>query len=335
MEPKTKKIIKITSIAFGIIAAIFVIFYGTYYFIVSKSYSEYEKQVKYYTDKINEINDSTSSLIKQQTIDSNKSKKDLPSKIDSLIEIKNHIEEINPSEKYYKINSSLVDGLNNNILIYKQIISIISNPESKDIEKSLENLKGYKDKCIESYSLFKTKKLSVSLSSSSLQFINNSIFYTSQLKRLNNDKAIKDGQNSEFINSIDSILNDFLALKKDYNSQIEASRKNRKFNDLLFSISKDTTTFLALKSKLSNIIVPAKGVNLYKTFRKTLDSYSSYLDSIYKAVNFENSQLNSASADNSSIDANYTFSKDKYTTVNDNLEEFYKIYNEFKNENNK
>ncbi|MDF2881942.1 MAG: hypothetical protein K0R54_2499 [Clostridiaceae bacterium] len=335
MKPKAKKIVKITSIVIGVIAAFIMVFYGTYYFIVSKSYSEYDKQIKYYTDKINEINNSTASLIKQQTIDSNKSKKDLPSKIDSLIEVKSGIQAINPTEKYYKVHSSLIDGVNNNILIYKQIISIISNPGSKDIEKSLENLKSYRDKCIESYSLFETKKLSVSLSSSTLKFVNNSIFYTSELIRLNKDKTITDGQNSDFINSVDSILNDFISLKTDYNSQIEASRKSKKFNDLLFTISKNTTTYQALKGKLSNIIVPSKGVNLYKALKKTLDSYSAYLDSIYKAVNYENSQLKSADVSNSSIEANYAFSKDKYSTVNDNLEDFYNLYNEFKTKNMK
>lgn len=335
MKPKTRKIVKITSIVMGIIIAFAGVFYGTYYFIVSKSYSEYDKQIKSYTDKINEINNSTSSLIKQQTIDSNGAKKNLPSKIDSLTSLKNNIQAINPTEKYYKVHSSLIDGLNNNILIYKQITSIISNPSSEDIEKSLENLKSYRDKCIESYSLFSRKNLSISLSPLSLKFINNSIFYTSELIRLNKDKAITDGQNSDFINNIDSILNDFLSLKTDYNSQIEASRKDKKFTDLLFTLNKNTTSYQTLKSKLSNIIVPSKGINLYKALKKTLDSYSPYLDSISKAISYENSQLKYTAVDNSSIEANYAFSKDRYSTVNDNLEDFYKFYNEFKAKNMK
>lgn len=328
MNNTTKKVLTIISILAGICLVISFVLYGTYYFTVSKSYNDYEKKLKTTVDKVNELNNSVNSLLKDQTIDTELSKKLLPDKISELTNIKNTVQAINPTDKYYKAQNNLVDGINYNILIYKQILSIISNPDSKDIDKSLQSLKDYKDKCLNSYSLFNLKNEKISLTSSSLKFIDNSIFYSAELLRLNKDKSISDSQNLDFINNIDLVLNGLLSLKSDYNVKITSSRTSKNYDSLLLTISQNKTSVDSIKSNLSSIIIPANGVNLYKALKDTLDNYTYYLDSINKAVAFEKASKNPS---DSSIESNYIFAKDKYSLIDTKLDIFYKEYADFKN----
>lgn len=319
----------------GIIACLTLVLYSTYFFVATRSYSQYEKQMLKVMSDVNALNDSTSSLIKGQTIDTECSQVKVKKISDDLAAVKTAVQSITPTNNYYSCHSEFMEGLNFNILMYRQLEAMLSNPNSTDIDKSLEELKNYREKCLASYSNVHIKKQKMTLSKNCIKFFDCSSSYMADLIRVRKDSQIAQSQNLQFIDNLDGCFNKFLSLKSNYKIALASSRKSDNYDELLNSISKNSLSFEAMKADFSNLTVPANGLELYKSLKIAFDDYSSYLSSIKAAVEIEKIEMKNASPNNGSMEAAYLLADEKYSASDSSLDKFFEIYNDYKSKNAK
>lgn len=332
---KNKKNTVILSISLISALVISIIFLSSYYLFFNNTDKIYEKSIKGSINNILQINNSTTTYIKGESIDIEKSKKELPEKISSLVKTKNKITSLNPSEKYVKSHEYLLTGLINNIHIYEQIISILNNPEGNDVDKSLDGLKNYKNKCMQYYSLFNMKNAKVTLNENTLKYINNCTSYVEELTSLKKDKEIRKSQYADFVNDMDEVLSSFIEIKIDfsnYNDKIK--NKSMSYESVLTNIDNTKKEFGEIKGQFSKITVPSKGITSYKLLLKTFDSYDSYLQNYRYALSTESTQVFNNNVPDEKLKALYIEANLNYKIMDSNYNEFIKTYSYFK-ENNK
>lgn len=332
---KNKKTILITSIALFSALIILLIFLCSYYLFINNTDKKYEKGISTNIKKVLQINNDTASYIKGQSIDINKSKKELPEKVSELVNIKNTITSLNPPEKHAKSHEYLINGLINNIHIYEQILSILNNPESNDIDKSLDALKNYKNACMQYYALFNMNNTKVTLNENTLKYINNCTYYIEELVSLKKDKEIRKSQYTDFVDAMDETLSSFIELKfnfSNYRDKIKA--KSMTYENALNDMDRIKKEFEELKNQLSEITVPSKGVTSYKLLIKTFDIYNSYLQNYRYALSTESAQVFNNNSSDEKLNALFIEADLNYKIMNSNYNEFIKTYSYFK-ENNK
>lgn len=295
------------------------------YFFIHKNYVGNKHSLKYYTKKINEINNNTNSLIKNDNTNIDKSKEELPKIISELILVKNNLNSLTPSDKEVKLKNDIIKGVNNNIHIYEQLLSVFNNPKGKDIDKSYEDVKKYKNECLKYYAL----------EEKALKYIDVSIYYIEGLIRENKDKEIHHSHYTDFIDNIDSILSSFIEVKIDFLSYRDDINDDKlTYDEVIHTLDYVTAEFEDIKSDFSKISVPNQGLEYYKLFSKVLDYYNSYLKSFDYAINKELETIK----DDSSIEVSnfnhlYAESSLNYKLMNSNYNDFIKIYLDFKKEN--
>jgi len=330
LKQKNKKILKIvglTACSFALAAAVF---YITYYVCLSKSLDAYEKPIKDYISAISEINNSTSSFIKSNKLDSEKAGKELTNKIDSLTKIKKSVTELIPTDKYNVSHNSLLSGLENNIMIFRQINEIVKNPQAKDIEKALEDLKKYEYDCRAYYSKVSIKGTQLSLGDTCINFIESTNAYAAQQVNLRKDKEILQGQSLEFINSLDSLLSIFTPINVDLYPNVVNARGNS-FDDVVLQIKKNKEAFSSLKESFGTLTVPSKGIDIYKALTKVIEDYDSYIQSLSYAVDVEKLDgEGSKSLTDTELTQLYSTANTKFADVTTNYEKFLKLYTELK-----
>lgn len=330
-KKKNNTAFKVVTIVLSIIILITAVFLSTYYFFSKKSYTSYEKNLNSTLKDITKINESMNSFIDGQTIDSNKTKLDLPEKINSLVKHQHKIEQLNPTDKYIKTQETLLQGLTNNILTYKQIIAILNNPEGTDLDISLNNLNNYKEKCITSYSSISNKKLTITLPIESTKFINNTSYFTNQLIKLKKDKDILQSQNNDFINSLNNILSKFISIKTNFYPYVINARNNiGTYDDAIDLANKNKTQLQSIKKDFANITVPAKTGTVYNALKKLIEDYDLYIQNFIFDVTNEKAQPADNKLDKKTADTIYINSNTKLEETNKDYENFNKLFKEFK-----
>lgn len=329
MKPKIKKTLINLIIAFCSILLLFIVFFGTYKYFMNQSVSSYEKVIKKYTQDIDVINESTGSLIKGDTIDDKKVKAELEDKINKLLKIKESLDGLNTSEKYSSNQNNLSTGLNSNIYIYKQIVQIVNNPQASDGDKALEDLKKYRSECINYYSLVNIKNVKIALSSKALNFIDNTSYYLAEAIKARKKNEITQGQNLDFLNSIDEIITGLLSIKSDYTSYAIIGR-NKSFNEALTSIDNNKSIYDDIKTKFTKITVPSSGIPLYKALSKTLNTEASYIQGFRYALDIERKQAIAAPLKPNEIEQLYSDANTLLNTLSSDYDDFMKLYVAFK-----
>lgn len=308
------------------------IFRIAYFIFISKSYSSYEKNIKAYVTKINNINDikfkedintkNTASLVIA-----------LNEKISGLNKIKAQVNSQIPTDKYKMQQQSLLNGIDNNILIFKQVVGILNNPKGSDLDNSAKALANYRDKAKTSYAevgtLFK-----ISIPDSLQEFIDKIIQFSNENSRINKDNEIKASQMEDFINNMTDVINSFIKLKKDFYTDTVNARNKGNLGDVLISINNNKASFKNVKSSFSKISVPGSEANTtYKSLSSLLSSYDSYLQSISFAVSTEIAKIDSGSSLSSDeIDSIYEDSKTAYNWVNKKYDTFLSDIENLKNQ---
>ena len=317
------------------------VFYGTYYFMIDKSASSYEANIKGHINTITLENQKVSAFLKNGTIDASNSSniiKGLNEITASLTTLKNSLENEVPTDKYKTSHQSLIEGLNNNILVYKQIASVLQNLSSNDLDKSLTALDKYKADTVKNYSLFSVDNLKVSLPKESDTFINNAIRYISEISKTNKDLEIKLSQNLEFTEKLDSVIAKFLPLKVDLSLQLQKVRtKELTYDALLTSIDEYKSSYLSVKKDFTSIIVPSKteAVKIHTNFSNILTSYNLYLQELSFAVSNEKNKAAESKTPLSeeTLKSLYSSANSKYLTLDNDYANFFKAYTTFKSVN--
>jgi len=330
VKPKTKKVLINLSAIAGSILLLIGVFFATYTYYTSLSVDSYTKMVKQYAFKINTINENTGSYIKNETIDNKKTKVEIEGMINNLLKIKNSVDSLNPSEKYKESKNNLSSGLNSNIYIYKQIQQIVNNPQAKDGDAALVDLKRYKDECVKYYSLINLKGVTISLSNKAIIFIDNTNYYLEEAIKIRKKNEIAQGLSLDFLNAIDEIVSSLLPIKIDYEPYAVMARDG-KLNEALAKIDGNKTIFDGIKSKLTKITVPSSGIPLFKSLNKTLNTEGSYIQGFRYALDIEGRQAISAPLKSEEIQALYSDTTILLKNLNSNYDGFLKLYTEFKN----
>lgn len=326
-------IIVLSILAFLLIAA--GIFLGTYYFLIDRTSNGYEASIKDLSEKINTTNKSVSSFNKedQSAVDPDKARKGLEEKIQVLNDSKTKLQGLVPTDKYKNEHEALINGLNNNILIYRQISAFLANVNGNDIEASGENLKKYKDDCVKYYTTASSSTLlKISLPKESLTFIDNTLKYINEVAAVQKEKEITKSQNTEFVNNIDDILSNFNGIKADLSTQVSSARGSGGNLDSIITLANRYRDDLSyLKQQLSNLSVPSEALSTYNLLKNTFEDYDLYLQSIVFAVN--NEKLLGASSSPDKLKELYSSSDTKFSEVIKDYDSFLKKYTDFKDSN--
>jgi len=300
---------------------------------INKSYSSYEGTIKAYVTKIDNINDIK---FKEELNTKNISSlvKTLDEKISGLTKIKSQITSLNPSDKYREEQESLINGIESNILIYKQTEGILNNPKGSDLDNSSKSLGNYRDKTKTSYN--KVLSLSkISLPDSLLAFIDKIIQFSNENSRINKDNEIKSSQMEDFINSVSDVINSYINLKKDFYTEAYNTRNaNGNLADVIVSINNNKVSFKNVKSSFAKISVPGSDANnTYNSLKALLSSYDSYLQSISFSVSTEIAKKENSEDTLSAgeIDSIYKDSKTAYSLVSEKYNAFVSNLENLKN----
>jgi hypothetical protein len=317
-----------------VLAIIAGVFCGTYYFIINKSLSTYEKSIKTEIDNINKTNGSITSFNKDKSIDPNKIKKELPSKVDSLLKEKDIINGINPTEKYKKAHASLLEGLNANILMYKQVQAILENSQSKDAASALEDLKKYKNNCVQAYSLVNIKSISASFPTDASSTMETIISYFTDMVKVNRDNDIKQSVNLEFMNNMDSIMSKLIVIKVDLSANVAKVRAGSgSYAEVLSKVDENYEKLQEIQKDYANITIPQKASSTYKVFKNVLDSYDSYLKNFKYAVTTEKDEAAKGKPSEDFLTSLYATSSSNLQQGDKSYNDFIKLYSDFKSNN--
>ncbi|MFU0824256.1 hypothetical protein [Clostridium sp.] len=306
------------------------VFFGTYYFFIGKSQASYVSKIKTEINNINKVNESSYIFTKGQTIDINKISSSLSQSIASLQNSHSKIRSLIVTNKYAKDQNNLILGLENNILMYKHILSIVSDPKSPNLTKLLDELEKSRDDCMNYYALVSIKGIKITLPNESLEFLNNTIAYTEKQIRQNTDAQIVLSQNRDFLLTFNDISNQFSQIKKDYMNTIIHSRSNvTGYENLLSELDNTENAITRIKIDLSNLTIPNDALSVYEAFVKVLDDYDTYIQSLKYSVKTEQLTSVSGLTNNNNLNKLYDTPEQQMQVVEKDYRNFIRIYNEF------
>lgn len=330
--PKSKKQFRIILFLAIVIASIG-IFATSYYASINKVYDSYEGFLLNNMNGITKVNKTIAMFNSNQTIDVDYAKQKLPNIIETLSTLRSLLEASEPTSKYEKQHETLKSGLDNNLLMYRRALVILDNPSSSDVEASIENLKTYRDDCIDFYTTINIADTKITLPQTSLSFIDNLLNYSYSAFMIKKEADIKYLQVQEFINKTDSFTKDFLDIKINYYSYAIEVRKNEMlYNELLSLINDNSTKLNSLKTDFNkNFSVPSPAIPAYETLRPLFQLYESYLSEFKLALTSEKVQTLSAVVDSTTLDAIYDSSNSKFNEVENSYNNFIKVYSDLQN----
>lgn len=330
MKESNKKLLTTLSLVLGAIFIGVAVFYGTYYFFINKSQSSYSTKVKTEVGNIDKVNEASYIFTKGQTIDVNKIESSLSDSIASLQASHSKLKSLTVTNKFSKNHNNLILGLENNILMYKQILSIVKNPQNPDLANSLLELQKNRDDCMNYYALVSIKGIKITLPNESLEFLNNTIAYTQKQIRQNADAQIVSSQNHDFLLSLNEISTKFSQIKKDYmNSVINSRTSLTGYDNLLNELNNTESTLSEIKANLSDLSIPKDAVPVYEAFVKVLEEYDTYVQNLKYSIKTEKLTSISGLPNNDSLDKLYNAPKEQIKVVESTYRSFIKLYNEF------
>ncbi|MPQ33668.1 hypothetical protein E4V42_19845 [Clostridium estertheticum] len=309
------------------------IFLICHYSSITNVYSSYKTTLITNINGINDVNKNVSQFNSNKTIDVDYAKKQLPKIINDLSVFKANLSNSQPTTKYKKDNDNLKSGLDKNLLIYRQTLAILNNPSGNDVETSMENLKTFRNDCINFYSLIDVHNASISLPKISLTFIDNILDYSDTAVMIKKETVLKSRQNQEFISDIDGLSTDFLNIKSNlYSYTIKVRKKEMSYYNLSKLVDDDFSKLNNLKSTFKILTVPTSAIPTYESFKILLDKYESYLSDFKIAMTNENSKTSNASITPKVLESLYTSSNTLFNDVETSHANYIKSYTDLKNQ---
>ena len=308
------------------------IFLISYYTFMTNVYNSYKATLITNINGINDANKNISQFNSNQTIDVVYAKKQLPKIIDELSVFKDNLLNLNPTAKYKGDNDNLKSGLDENLLIYRQTLAILNNPYANNVEASMENLKTYRNDCINFYSLVDVHNTSISLPKISLSFIDNVLDYSDTAVMIKKETDIKSQQNQEFISNIDSLSTDFSNTKTNlYSYIIRIRKKDMSYDNLSMLVDDNFSKLSKFQVAFKILTVPPSAIPTYESFKIVLDKYESYLSDFKLAMTSENSKTLNTLIAPKTLNALYTSSNSLFNDVESSYTNYIKTITQLKN----
>lgn len=317
-----KKKIAIPLIITLTIAIILLIFGITYFNYLDPSTAKYINTIKKASSDIKSINDDLRIITSASPIDSDLAKEKIPAATEKLLDVKSEVSAIEPIVKYENDTKALITGLDNNINFHKQAIMILQNPSATDLNLSLENLQKYKSLMLNNYEKINIKDIDFKLSNSTVTVFEYTIQYTKNLIdkniALENDKTAT----AEYIDSIENIAGSFYNIKTNLSIDLDKSRSNNNYDDILQEISSKLSKLYSIKNQLSSIEPLEKGRTLYNDLYNALEYYNNYLSNFKDAVISEKSSAASGKKSIDELDSFYKDAKEAYTKTTNSISKY-------------
>lgn len=333
MKSKKNRISKFLITSLILIISVAIVFFATYYTFMKKSYESFNNTMKDYVVKIDSINSDISLYSKNNTIDEYKIINDFPNIIDNLKNLKSELFNINPPSNLNENYNYLLKGLDNNIKIYMQVLTIVQRPKSTDIKNSILDLKDYRDTCRNYYSLIDTEFFKADLSSSFINFIDDVIYFANENIKTRKTEEIIHKQNIEFLDTMDIISKSFVDIKnkRDYKQCIIQSRtKNPNYDDIILSIEDDLKILNELRLQNKDIVPPTAGIKVHDKFSSLIKDYISYLSKLHHAIETEKIQSLTGNLDDNILNELYAPSTELINTVDSKHDEYKKLLSDLK-----
>lgn len=307
------------------------VFFGTYYFFINKSYSSYTNKIKTEITNITKINETSSTFTKGETIDKEKILNSISDSISSLQSSLSNLKNLLVPDKYKKDHENLVNGVENNISIYKQILVICKDSNNSTLQNYITQLQKYRDDCMNYYTLISINNNRISLTNETIDLIDKTIDFSQKQVRLNLDKEVSTNKNRDFLNILNPLVEKFNEINKDYMPEVLNIRNNStSYDSLLDSITNAEAVIIDHKTTLAAATIPKDAFEVNKSFIKTLDNFEQYIQSFKFAVKTESLTHSDGVSNNKALDNLYSSSKDKMKTVNESYKGFLKLFHEFK-----
>ena len=279
-----------------------------------------------FTEYINNINSLNENILTLSDISSNN--EELKSKLSYAGE---YLSELKTSLVSYKSDSELKETLENgveqNLLFYRQLLGILNNPKGKDIDNSISSLLKYGQKTSEYYDEFSSPKiLFTSQGNSFMKNFEKDLH--KEILTIKEEENLK-SEHKDFLLVFEGIIETFFDNNKEYSYLIEKCQDNTlEFEDILKDVDKTAALIDDLSLKLYSLSYPSIGLESFSSFNETLNLYSSYIKEVRKAVYSEMSSSKKLSK--SDIDKLYTEVKAMESKLKDSVEVFEKNFKHYK-----
>lgn len=266
-------------------------------------------------EDVQAINNKCNSFCKNGDLDCELALKNISNIKTNLSKLKNNLSSSDEKQK------SLITALDNNILIYDQMYSMLKNSKASDIEVSSKNLRTYHNTANNIYSNLGNNNVL----KDTFYAIESTINYCFENNVKNKEKDIKNDQAALFVSSLDTIISSFEKSMEDLNSLTKDARNNKITYELAISKVDDKIKSLeSFNSELRKLSIPNKGTISYEKLISSLNEYDNYLASFKYALSMEKMYSDNKEYSNDFFDSLYSTSKDY-------LNSFQTYYDKFKN----
>lgn len=246
----------------------------------------YRKSINNICSNITSINASCSSAIKNDIIDSEIALATLSDNQNKLLSEKNKLDKLKPDAKNLAVQNSLQLTLSNNIKLFEQLISILKNPTSKDLSKSLNNLDSIYSECNKDYAKCTNLCYKISFPNAFNRFYKNYVSYTNELIKLTRDIDIEATQKKEFLKAFEQYLQTFNTLTEDLKPAIDRCKsEKRSLDSIANDVDLKMQSFNKLKDDISTLSIPSSALEIFRSFTNTLDKYNDYISCLLDTLN--------------------------------------------------
>ena len=302
---------KNTFIFYTTLISLIIISITTFFIYYNLNENSSFRNLKSISLNINKINDDLSSLVKDYTIDTNKTKKYLNESIQSLNTMSNSLSTLDIDSKNISIKNKLTSSINSTINLYDKCLSILSDPENIIDSSIVTSVSDLKNECSSTYSSLKENNIDISFNKDTDLFFENFIYYINTILKINGDLNFKNTQSREFIYKLQSLSRTLDVLNEDLFIAIDKIREdNRDLNVIIDDIYSKEKTYDDIKISIYSLSIPEGNSDIYDSLLEYSNAYKIYLNSIKESVILEKS-LSSKDLTSKYIDKLYKDSKDK------------------------
>lgn len=289
--PKASKTNQKILISISTLLLLGIIFFVSYHFTSGNTKSSYIDTLYAQKLEVDEINKTVAEAVKNLDKLDTSNKEELSGIISAISKGEssmqgciNTLSEISAPGSYSNNYSSFLEGLTLNKKIFTQSNLILKNTKSKDLQKAIDALKKYIEDTVTAYDNSKLEKVYIEIPSEILSLSDKVGDYALTSYSNYESKARLLEQYTEYFNSMDIIIEDFINEKEDLNTYINAIENSQtSIGEVYVAIDKKLSSLNKIRGSYSKLSVPSKTAKQHGRFNDIINDYSTYCEQ-FKAV---------------------------------------------------
>lgn len=264
------------------------VFFYFFNMMTKTSYSKYDTVFSETVASINKINSSISIEENITSIDGNL-KTQLENARDSLIKEKNTLKNENPPSTYNELYTNIVDGLDFNIKLYKEVLQLANLNDDNSLQDSLENLNDYANNCIKYYSFTDDSSFNLIFPQEIHIMVKSAQKYILDKRALNDKLLLENSSKEKYIFELELVYSSFTSIFQNRNKFqfLEIARTENTYKELLTNFDNELITLNDLLFDAKPIIAHANIEDLTDELHQIIYDYIVYVQYFKHAVSFE------------------------------------------------